>query len=50
MKIYISVDMEGISGVVHPTQVSGGGWEYQETRQLYIGETGRKFVPLHQRS
>jgi len=38
MKIYISVDMEGISGVVHPDQVSGAGWEYQEARQLYIAD------------
>jgi D-amino peptidase len=38
MKVYISVDMEGISGVVHPDQVSGGGWEYQEARHLYIAD------------
>ena len=38
MKVYISVDMEGISAVVCPDQVSGAGWEYQEARQLYIGD------------
>jgi D-amino peptidase len=38
MKVYISVDMEGISGVVLPDQVSGAGWEYQEARQLYIAD------------
>jgi D-amino peptidase len=38
MRVYVSVDMEGISGVVHPDQVSGAGWEYQEARQLYIAD------------
>ena len=38
MKVFISVDMEGISGVVYPDQVVDTGWEYQEARQLYVGD------------
>lgn len=33
LKIYISVDMEGISGVVHSDQVSSGTAEYAATRK-----------------
>lgn len=38
MKIYIAVDMEGISGVALKEQGMVGTWEYQEARQLYIGD------------
>lgn len=38
VKIYISVDMEGISGVALREQVSVGTPEYNEARQLYIGD------------
>lgn len=33
-KIYISVDMEGISGVVGDDQTSAGGAEYNRSRKL----------------
>ncbi len=38
MKVYISVDMEGISGVVLREQVSKGTPEYAEARKLLIGD------------
>ncbi len=34
MKVYILVDMEGISGIVRSEQVSGSGSEYEEARYL----------------
>ena len=38
-KVYISVDMEGITGVVGDDQVSAGGAEYGRTRTLMAGDT-----------
>ncbi len=38
MKIYISVDMEGIGGIVVPEQVTRGKKEYEEARYLLIRE------------
>jgi len=37
-KIFISVDMEGISGVVQPAQLGPGGFEYQSAREWMTGE------------
>jgi D-amino peptidase len=37
-KIFISVDMEGISGVVQPAQLAPGGFEYQSAREWMTGE------------
>jgi D-amino peptidase len=34
MRIYISVDMEGINGVVHPEQVMPGHAAYEESRNM----------------
>lgn len=38
MKIFIAVDMEGISGVVLPEQLTVGTPEYAEARHLLIGD------------
>jgi len=37
-KIFISVDMEGISGVVQPAQLGPDGFEYQRAREWMTGE------------
>jgi D-amino peptidase len=37
-KIFISVDMEGISGVVQPAQLAPDGFEYQRAREWMTGE------------
>jgi D-amino peptidase len=37
-KIFISVDMEGISGVVQPAQLGPDGFEYQRAREWRPGE------------
>lgn len=38
LKVYISVDMEGIGGVVTRDQTGPQGWEYQQARQWMTGE------------
>jgi D-amino peptidase len=40
MKIFISIDMEGITGVVQPAQLGPGpeGWEYARAREWMTGE------------
>ncbi|NOU69422.1 aminopeptidase [Paenibacillus sp. LMG 31461] len=38
MKIYVCVDMEGISGIVHPTQLMKGEAMYEEGRRLLTNE------------
>ena len=37
-KIFISVDMEGITGVVQPAQLGPDGFEYQRAREWMTGE------------
>jgi D-amino peptidase len=37
-KVFISVDMEGITGVVQPAQLAPGGFEYQSAREWMTGE------------
>jgi len=37
-KIFISVDMEGISGVVQPAQLGPDGFEYQRAREWMTGD------------
>jgi len=39
VKVYISVDMEGVSGVVHNEHTSERGFDYQLARRLMMGET-----------
>lgn len=38
LKVYISADMEGITGVVSPDQLSPAGFEYAQSRQWMTGE------------
>ncbi|MEV5440974.1 M55 family metallopeptidase [Streptomyces sp. NPDC052644] len=38
MKILISVDMEGISGIVHPTETNQNGYDYTHGRALMTAE------------
>jgi len=38
MKVYILTDMEGITGVVHPDQLSIEGKEYNRARKLFTGD------------
>ena len=40
-KVYISVDMEGINGVVAPDQLSAQGGEYNRARKLMVEEVNR---------
>src|SRR5512134_80428 len=39
MKVYISVDLEGIAGVVATTQTTPGGLNYDWARRLMLAET-----------
>ncbi len=39
VRVYISVDMEGIAGVVSPEQLGPGGFEYQKAREWMTAET-----------
>ena len=38
LKVYISADMEGITGVVSPEQLGPTGFEYQKAREWMTGE------------
>lgn len=38
MKVYISVDIEGIAGVVSKDQTSKGGYDYEQARKLMTNE------------
>jgi D-amino peptidase len=38
MRVLVSVDMEGIAGVVHPDDVRPGGGEYERNRKLLTAE------------
>jgi D-amino peptidase len=38
MKVYISVDMEGVAGVVTPDQLIPGGFEYERARKFMTAE------------
>jgi D-amino peptidase len=39
LKVYISVDMEGVAGVVTPDQLGPGGFEYERFRHFMTDET-----------
>src|SRR5690242_15375636 len=39
MKVYISVDMEGVAGVVTADQLGPGGFEYERFRHFMTNET-----------
>jgi D-amino peptidase len=38
MRILISADLEGISGIVHPTETNPGGYDYERGRALMTAE------------
>jgi D-amino peptidase len=38
MRIYISVDMEGVAGIVHSDQTSRTGKDYEKARHLMTEE------------
>ena len=38
LKVYISVDMEGIAGIVTADQLTPTGFEYQRAREFMTGE------------
>jgi D-amino peptidase len=38
LKVFISIDMEGITGVVQPAQLGPTGWEYARARDWMTGE------------
>jgi len=44
-KIYISVDMEGISGIIGEDQLSAGGAEYPRSRKLMAEDTNAAILP-----
>ena len=45
-KIFISVDMEGISGVVQPAQLGPDGFEYQRAREWMTGEVNAAITAI----
>jgi len=38
MKILISADLEGVSGIVHPSETNPGGYDYERSRALMTAE------------
>src|SRR5262245_19913582 len=46
-KIFISVDMEGVSGVVQPPQLVPEGFEYQRAREWMTGETASAIQAIY---
>jgi D-amino peptidase len=47
-KIFISVDMEGISGVVQPAQLAPGGFEYSSAREWMTGEVNAAIAGIRE--
>jgi len=47
-KIFISVDMEGISGVVQPPQLAPDGFEYQRAREWMTGEVNAAIAGIRE--
>jgi D-amino peptidase len=47
-KIFISVDMEGITGVVQPAQLGPEGFEYQRAREWMTGEVNAAIAAIRQ--
>ena len=45
-KIFISVDMEGITGVVQPAQLGPEGFEYQRAREWMTGEVNATIAAI----
>jgi D-amino peptidase len=47
-KVFISVDMEGITGVVQPSQLGPDGFEYQRAREWMTGETNAAIAGIRE--
>src|SRR5438876_12021839 len=47
-KIFISVDMEGISGVVQPAQLGPDGFEYQRAREWMTAEVNAAIAGIRE--
>src|SRR5262245_18037370 len=47
-KVFISVDMEGISGVVDPAQLGPDGFEYQRAREWMTGEVNAAIAAIRE--
>src|SRR6266567_2960328 len=47
-KIFISVDMEGIAGVVQPAQLGPDGFEYQRAREWMTGEVNAAIAGIRE--
>src|SRR5262245_54723236 len=47
-KIFISVDMEGITGVVQPAQLGPDGFEYQRARDWMTGEVNAAIAGIRE--
>ncbi|HET6955775.1 MAG TPA: M55 family metallopeptidase [Vicinamibacterales bacterium] len=47
-KVFISVDMEGISGVVQPAQLGPDGFEYQRAREWMTGEVNAAIAGIRE--
>jgi D-amino peptidase len=47
-KIFISVDMEGISGVVQPAQLGPDGFEYQRAREWMTGDVNAAIAGIRE--
>src|SRR6185436_5563700 len=47
-KIFISVDMEGITGVVQPAQLGPDGFEYQRAREWMTGEVNAAIAAIRE--
>ena len=47
-KVFISVDMEGISGVVQPAQLGPPGFEYQSAREWMTGEVNAAIAGIRE--
>jgi D-amino peptidase len=47
-KVFISVDMEGISGVVQPAQLGPDGFEYQRAREWMTGEVNAAITGIRE--
>ena len=47
-KIFISADMEGITGVVQPAQLGPEGFEYQRAREWMTGEVNAAIAAIRE--
>src|SRR5258708_35500720 len=47
-KIFMSVDLEGISGVVQPAQLGPDGFEYQRAREWMTGEVNAAIAGIRE--